>query len=108
MRPAQLPFVDWLKCLGILLIVTGHVAARPFNHLAPPIYPKQLGVALFLFVLGFGLANETRARRAVLFNRLFDLYLYALPLALIISAFAHVVSGRVSVGLNAVEFVNDR
>lgn len=88
MASRYLPFVDWMKFAGIVLIVAGHVAARPINHLTAPVYPKQLGVAFFLFVLGFALANERRPRGRIVFGRLFDMYLYALPLALLISALA--------------------
>lgn len=43
-----LPFVDWMKALGNVI---GQAAARPINGLAPPIFPKQLGVA-FVFTPG--------------------------------------------------------
>ncbi len=85
MTRARLAFIDWMKCLGILLIVYGHVAGGTINHLAPPIYPKQLGVAFFVFVLGFSLARDTRPTRAVLFNRLFEMYLYGFTFALLMS-----------------------
>src|SRR3954454_22974175 len=50
------PFVDWMKALGMTVIVYGHVTrAVP---LTAPIYPKQLGVAFFLFASGFTLARE--------------------------------------------------
>ena len=39
--------VDWLKCVGMLVIVYGHVAGwAPLAALAP-IYSKQLVVAVF-------------------------------------------------------------
>jgi fucose 4-O-acetylase-like acetyltransferase len=85
MTRTRLAFIDWMKCLGILLIVYGHVAGGSINHLAPPIYPKQLGVAFFLFVLGYSLARDTRPVAAVLFNRLFEIYLYGLAFALLLS-----------------------
>ena len=61
MTKPYLPFIDWMKGLGLLLIVSGHVSATA-DHLLPPIYPKQLGVAFFLFVSGYSLARETQAR----------------------------------------------
>ena len=80
-----LPFVDWMKFLGMFLIVMGHVAARPTNNLLPPIYPKQLGVAFFMFVMAYSLAREKRPRAQVLFNRLFELYLFGGLIAIIMS-----------------------
>jgi peptidoglycan/LPS O-acetylase OafA/YrhL len=81
-----LPFIDWMKCTGITLIVVGHVAAAPFNHLTPPIFPKQLGVAFFMFVMGFSLSRETRRPLEVLFNRLFEIYLFGIAIAVLMSA----------------------
>jgi fucose 4-O-acetylase-like acetyltransferase len=80
-----LPFIDWMKALGIVLIVVGHVAARPINGLTPPIYPKQLGVAFFIFVLGFSLARERRPAPQVLFNRAFEVYLVGIPIAILLT-----------------------
>ena len=79
------PFMDWMKCVGIFLIVMGHVAGRPTNFALPPIYPKQLGVAFFIFVMAYSLARETRPRWQVLFNRLFEVYLFGGAIALLLS-----------------------
>lgn len=84
MTSAYFPFIDWMKCLGIALIVYGHVSATA-DHLIPPIYPKQLGVAFFLFVTGFSLARETRRRTEVLFRRLFEILLYGTVVAMLVS-----------------------
>lgn len=86
------PFVDWMKGLGMGLIVYGHVAHATTIQLTPPIYLKQLGVALFLFAGGFTLARERRAAGEVVFNRLFLIWLFGLPLAVLIAA-GHVVTG---------------
>jgi fucose 4-O-acetylase-like acetyltransferase len=85
-----------MKCLGILLIVLGHVAARWLEPLTPPIYPKQLGVAFFLFASGFSLAREQRPTRQVLFNRLFELFLFGVPFALLMSAVTYAESSRMA------------
>jgi peptidoglycan/LPS O-acetylase OafA/YrhL len=85
MESKHVPFIDWMKALGITLIAFGHVAGQPINHLVPPIYPKQLGVAFFVFVMGFTLARTERPLRRVLFNRLFDIYLLGLACAVILS-----------------------
>src|SRR5262249_3513572 len=51
----------------------------------PPISPKQIGVALFLYAAGYGLAREQRATSYALYRRLFDMYLFGLAAALILS-----------------------
>src|SRR3954463_14475082 len=73
------PFVDWMKALGMTVIVYGHVTrAVP---LTPPIYPKQFGVALFLFASGFTLARDRRPVVQAVFKRLFQTWLFAFVLA---------------------------
>src|SRR5262245_7375136 len=104
MMRSRLLFIDWMKSLGILVIVYGHVAAATVDHLFPPIYPKQFGVALFLFALGFSLAHEERSSAQVLFNRLFNIYLFGLAFAVIMSAVAYVQLGRLSLS-NYLPFV---
>ena len=84
------PFVDWMKAIGMVLIVYGHTTRT--STVAAPIYLKQLGVALFLFSTGFTLAREQRPALAVLFNRLFQVWLFGLTLAFAI-AFSGAVSG---------------
>jgi peptidoglycan/LPS O-acetylase OafA/YrhL len=85
MAPSRIPFLDWMKCLGMAAIVFWHVS--PYGILlVPPIYPKQLGVAFFLFATGFSLAREIRPTAEVLFRRAFDVYLLGLACALLLSA----------------------
>ncbi|MCX6545035.1 MAG: acyltransferase [Acidobacteria bacterium] len=91
-----LPFVDWMKCIGIALIVIGHVASAPINHLTPPIFPKQLGVAFFMFVMGFSLARETRRPLQVLLNRLFEIYLFGIAIALLLSVVMYLTKGTLN------------
>jgi acyltransferase-like protein len=68
-----------MKAIGMTVIVYGHVTrAVP---LTPPIYPKQLGVAFFLFAGGFTLARERRPVGQALFKRLFQTWLFAFVLA---------------------------
>jgi hypothetical protein len=90
------PFIDWLKCLGMLVIVYGHVAAWGPLAIIPPINSKQFGVAFFLFITGYSLATATRDRWKIAFNRLFEIYLYGLALALLLSAIAYSRSGRLA------------
>jgi len=95
MSKQRLHFIDWMKCLGMALIVFGHVSVST-DRLAPPIYPKQLGVAFFMFVTGFSLALETRPRREVLFNRLFEIYLFGIAFALFLSVVNYVLISRLT------------
>jgi hypothetical protein len=88
-----LPFVDWMKCVGMFLIVMGHVASRPTNHLLPPIYAKQLGVAFFMFVMGYSLARETKPIRRILFDRLFEIYLFGGAFAVLLSIIMYATRG---------------
>jgi hypothetical protein len=85
-----------MKCLGIVLIVYGHVGSASIAALTPPIYPKQLGVAFFLFATGFSLAGEKRSVRRVLFSRLFELYLFGISFAIICSAVVWAWSGQLN------------
>jgi fucose 4-O-acetylase-like acetyltransferase len=83
---AREDFIDWMKMLGILLIVYGHVAGWTINVYTPPVYPKQLGVALFIFVAGFSLARERRDPARAVFNRLFEVFLVGILCALLLTA----------------------
>jgi hypothetical protein len=85
MSTSRLPFIDWMKCLGMLVIVYGHTAGTYVSHATDPFNPKQLGVAFFVFVTGFSLARETRPAWRVVCNRLFDVYLFGLAFALLLS-----------------------
>jgi hypothetical protein len=85
MTTPYLPFVDWLKAVGLLLIVYGHVAAATTVSWTPPVYPKQVGVAFFVFVTGFTLAREQRGARRVVFNRYFEVFFFGACFALLMS-----------------------
>jgi hypothetical protein len=90
MERPHIHFVDWMKSLGMFLIVFGHAAGDSIVHLTPPIYPKQLGVAFFIFVIGWGLARESRDRFQVVYNRLFPVFLLGLGFAMVMSTVAFV------------------
>lgn len=77
--------VDWLKAIGITLIVYGHVAHATTVPWTPPIYVKQIGVALFLFATGFTLAGEWRSPAAVLIKRLMPVYVLGLAMAVVMT-----------------------
>lgn len=78
-----------MKALGMLLIVTGHLIGDPFNifnSVSQPIYTKQLGVAFFVFITGWSLANEKRQGFKVVYNRVFPVYFYGFLFALLLSS----------------------
>jgi hypothetical protein len=83
--PAHQNFIDWMKATGMLFIVFGHVVGAPFNQLTQPIYPKQLGVAFFVFVVAWSLANDSRPRLRLLYNRLFPVYFFGIGFAVFLS-----------------------
>ena len=77
-----------MKAIGMLLILIGHIIGDPkniYNLLAQPTFTKQIGVAFFVFITGWGLANETRDSLKVVFNRLFPFYFYGVAFAVIVS-----------------------
>jgi hypothetical protein len=90
----RLAFIDYLKCCGMALIVYGHTAGWAPLAIFPPVYLKQLGVAFFLFALGYSLAREVRATAEVLFARLFDIYFFGLTAAVLVSAYWLAADGR--------------
>src|SRR5262245_54403761 len=89
-------FIDWMKAIGMTLIVVGHVAGSLVNGLTPPIYPKQLGVAFFLFAMGFSLARDSRPRWSVVGNRLFEVYLFGLAAAVTLTAIGYATNGALN------------
>ena len=94
MSRTYIPHIDWLKALGMVLILYGHLAGWAPLAVFPPIYSKQLGVAFFLFAAGYSLSLETRDRRRVVFNRLFELFLFGIAVALIVSVVSVAAGGR--------------
>jgi len=90
------PVIDWLKALGITLIILGHLAGGYTNQLTPPVYPKQLGVAFFLFALGYSLSAEKRPSREVVVNRLFEVFLWGLATALTVSVWSYFTRGTIA------------
>ncbi len=98
MREEDLPFIDWLKAFGIFVIVYGHVAGSTINHLTAPIEAKQIGVACFLFVVGYSLSRERRPAVEVVIRRLFVLYVVGIALAIVVSATSFWLTGRMQLG----------
>jgi fucose 4-O-acetylase-like acetyltransferase len=84
--------LDWMKAIGISLIVYGHVAHATTVAWVPPIYVKQFGVAFFLFAAAFTLSRERRAPLDAVLSRLMPVYLFGLATAAVVTA-AGVVFG---------------
>lgn len=87
--------IEWLKAMGIFIIVLGHLVVAPLDRFTYPIYPKQLGVALFIFVLGWNLARETRDSLHVIFHRMFPMYVYGLGCAVLVGIPVYLSTGNV-------------
>jgi fucose 4-O-acetylase-like acetyltransferase len=77
--------LDWMKAIGITLVVYGHVAHATTVPWTPPIYVKQFGVAFFLFAAAVTLAREQRGRAEVVIARLVPVYVFGLATALLMT-----------------------
>lgn len=85
MPAKHLPFLDWLKCIGMLLIVYGHApAGTKLTHL-DPIRIKQLGVALFVFVTAYCLEGERTDPLKAVIGRLSSVYIIGIGAAVAFS-----------------------
>lgn len=85
MTGPYLPFVDWLKAVGLGLIVLDHVAHFLLPWRTPPFNPKQLGVVLFVFVIGYTLAREQRPSLRVVVARWVPVWVWGLLFALLMT-----------------------
>jgi peptidoglycan/LPS O-acetylase OafA/YrhL len=95
MRADYVPSIDWLKAIGITLIVFGHLAHAAIAGLVPPIYPKQFGVAMFLYASAYGLARERRASWRAVTNRLFEMFLFGVGIAALLSGIGYALEGDI-------------
>jgi fucose 4-O-acetylase-like acetyltransferase len=95
MRVDYVPSIDWLKAIGITLIVFGHVAHGALAGLVPPIYPKQFGVAMFVYATAYGLARERRASWRAAANRLFEMFLFGLAITALLSGIGYAFDGDI-------------
>jgi hypothetical protein len=81
-------FIDLMKAVGMFLIIYGHIIGDPsnlYNLLAQPVHTKQIGVAFFVFLTGWGLANNVRPPKRTVFNRIFPFYFYGILFSLFLS-----------------------
>ncbi|PHR89738.1 MAG: hypothetical protein COA78_35660 [Blastopirellula sp.] len=94
-KSSHLAFLDWMKFLGMALIVWGHTGGEALIDPTRLFNAKQLGVAFFVFALGFTLARETRPRWQVCFNRIFPVVLVGFVIAVIISVISYCLTGNI-------------
>jgi len=84
-RPYQ-SWIDWLKVLGMAVIIFGHSGGHALiPDVFNPINAKQLGVAFFVFITAFTLAGEKRSAAHAVFNRFFDVFVLGVLLTLFLS-----------------------
>lgn len=92
-------FIDLMKAAGMLLIIFGHIIGDPsnfYNQLTQPAHTKQVGVAFFIFVTGWGLANNTRPPLKAVYNRIFAFYFYGILFAIFISILFLFLKGNIN------------
>lgn len=80
------PWIDWLKFLAMVLILGGHsgmddLIGPRFN----PINPKQLGVAFFVLITGYTLAQGLRSSLETVIRRYTPVLIYGLLIAIAFS-----------------------
>lgn len=90
-------WIDWLKFLGMVIILGGHsgmddLIGERFN----PINPKQLGVAFFVLITGFTLANCPRSPFQTVVRRYSMVFVCGLLLAMLLSCVGLLQRGDIS------------
>jgi len=91
----QLPVIDWFKAIGMLLIVMGHTNGYLVNDFTKPIGLKQIGVALFFFIMGWQISIDKRQSKIILFNRLFKIIFWSLGFAILLSFIGIINEGKI-------------
>lgn len=81
----RISFIEWMKALGMLVIVYGHTSGHAMFNPTLPANFKQIGVVFFIFSTGYLLANERRPWLRVFYNRLFELFLFGILFSLSVS-----------------------
>jgi hypothetical protein len=92
-------FIDLMKAVGMFLIIYGHIVGDPsnlYNLLAQPVHTKQIGVAFFVFLTGWSLANNSRPPRRTVFNRIFPFYFYGILFSLLLSVLFYFIKDDIN------------
>jgi len=85
-----------MKAFGMFLIVFGHVIGDPqniYNLVSQPAFTKQIGVAFFVFITGWGLANNRREPLRAVYNRIFPFYFWGILFAAFLSVLFLIIKG---------------
>ncbi len=85
MSRQRINFIEWMKALGMFVIIYGHTNGHAIFNPTLPVNLKQIGVVFFVFSTGYLLAGETRAWLRVFFNRLFELFLFGILFSVLMS-----------------------
>jgi fucose 4-O-acetylase-like acetyltransferase len=96
--------LDWLKALGITIIVWGHVIGLPSLNAVSPIYLKQFGVAFFCFVTGYTVMRDRRPGPRLVARRLVEPWSVGVGAAIVLSIIAFLRAGTIQKS-NYVPFV---
>lgn len=88
------PFIAWMKAIGMMLIVYGHVGAWLPLVTLPPILTKQLGVAFFVFISAMTLATDRRPASVIVVRRLFEILVFAAIVAAVVSVVGMLTDGN--------------
>ena len=89
-----IPLMDWFKAVGIFLIVFGHLDGDLTNTMTAPVMLKQLGVVLFVFIMGWQLSQDKRGTKLIVFNRLFKILFWSVGFAVFMSILGLVFEGK--------------
>ena len=90
-------FIDIMKAAGMLFILFGHIIGDPeniYNQITQPVHTKQIGVAFFVFITGWSLANNTKPALRAIFNRIFPFYFYGIICAILLSIMLYITKGN--------------
>ncbi len=82
----RINFIEWMKALGMLIIVYGHTSGHAMFNPTLPANFKQIGVVFFIIATGYLLADERRPWWRVFYNRLFELFLVGILFCVLMSA----------------------
>lgn len=82
----RLNFIEWMKAMGMLIIVYGHTNGHSIFNPTLPVNLKQIGVVFFIIATGYLLAKEHRSWPRVFYNRLFELFLFGILFTMALSA----------------------
>ncbi len=96
MTKNRISFIEWMKALGMLVIIYGHTSGHAMFNPTLPANFKQIGVVFFLIATGYLLANERRPWPRVFYNRLFELFLFGILFSVLMSLVRFYTNGNLN------------